>query len=193
MPESDVDTTRVVNHVLLPKAGAYAIDPVHTFVMFRAQHLVVGRVRGRFERVSGSVTIAEDLAASTLEVSVETESIRTLVGTRDDDLRSEHYLDAAVYPTMTYRSTGLVEVPGGAWQMDGELTLRGVTRPLELLVYFGGATIDPWGNVRLAFHATGALTRTDFGITFELLKEAGSLLVRRDVAIEIDAEVTRHP
>lgn len=117
---SGSDFSRIVNHVLAPPVGTFEVDPVHTFVAFRAQHLVVVRVRGRF--------------------------------------------DAG---------------------------LHGVTRPLELTVRFGGAAADAFGNVRLAFHATGAATRADFGLTFELLKDAGSRLVGKDIAIEIDAEAIR--
>ena len=190
MRDDDSDPVRITNHVLRPIAGVYELDPVHTFLCFTAQHLVVGRIRGHFGRVSGTVTIGQEVSASAIEVSVDTSSVNTFVAARDEDLRSEHYLDVATYPTMTYRSTSVAEVAGGSRLVIGDLCLRGVTRPLELLVRFTGATIDPWGKSRVAFHATGSLTRSDFGITHELLKEAGGLLVRRDISIEIDAEAT---
>jgi polyisoprenoid-binding protein YceI len=182
------DLSRVVNHVLVPPVGTFDLDPAHTFVGFTAQHLVVGRVRGRFESVKGSVTVAEDPSASTVEVVVDTASINTLNAIRDDDLRSERYLEVERYPTMTYRSTATTELSSGSWLVSGELTLHGVTRPLDLTVRYGGAVTDPYGNSRVAFRTHTAITRHEFGLTFELVKEAGGLLVGRDVAIEIDAE-----
>ena len=191
MTQAPADHSRVVNHTLVPEAGGYEIDPVHTFVGCSAQHLVVGRVRGRFETVNGTVTIAEDPEASMVEVAIETASINTLHPMRDDDIRSGHYLDVANHPTMTYRSTGVTERPAGEWLVAGHLSLRGVTRPSELVVRFGGAVTDPFGNARLAFHAKGSITRSDFGLHYELVKEAGGLLVGQDLAIEIDAEAIR--
>ena len=191
MSESATDHSRLLNHALVPPVGTYEIDPAHTFVCFRTQHLVVGHVRGYFETVSGTITIAEDPLASMVGVDVETASITTRVPIRDDDLRSEHYLDVAKYPTMTYRSTGVSAMPAGVWIVTGDLTFHGVTRPLELTASFGGAVTDPYGNLRLSFSATGYLTRSDFGLTFELLKEDGHLLVGKDVAVELDVEAIR--
>lgn len=192
MPDpSDRDHSRIVNHALVPPAGGFEIDPVHTFVGFSAQHLVVGRVRGRFEAVRGTILVAEDLPSSTVVVEIDTASITTQNQVRDDDLRSAHYLDVEQFPTMTFRSTTTRELPAGEWLVVGDLALHGVTRPVELTVRFGGSVTDAYGNARLAFHARGSLTRHDFGLTYELLKEAGGLLAGRDVALDIDAEAIR--
>ena len=188
MPEASDYPPRIVNHALVPEVGSYEVDPTHTFVTFSAQHLVVGRVRGSFGAVTGTITIAEDPSASTIAAKVESASVDTLVAMRDDDLRSERYLNVTAHPTMTYRSTGISQVPGGVWHLTGDLMLLGITRPLELAAHFGGATIDPWGNVRIAVHAAGSITRRDFGLTYELLREAGGLPVRNDISIEIDVE-----
>ena len=101
--------------------------------------------------MQGTVTVAEDPSASTVEASIETASITTLNPMRDDDLRSEHYLDVERYPAMTYRSTATTELTAGAWLVAGDLTLHGVTRPVELTVRFAGAVTDPFGNARVAF------------------------------------------
>lgn len=185
------DRSRVWNHTLLPVPGVYTVDPAHTFVGFAAQHLVVGRVRGRFERVAGTVTVAEDPLASVLEATIESASINTMFPARDEDLRSPRFLDAAAHPTITYRSTGVVERPRGEWLVLGALTLRGVTRPLPLTVRFEGSISDSTGDARAAFHATGTVTRSQFGLLAELSKEAGSMLIGDDVALEIEAEATR--
>jgi polyisoprenoid-binding protein YceI len=184
----DGDHSRIVNHALVPPVGVFQLDPVHTFVSFTVQHLVVGRVRGRFETVKGTVTVAEDISASMLDVSIATASIITLNPARDADLRSQHYLDVERYPTMTYRSTAVSALPEAAGLVPGELTLRGVTRPVELTVRFGGSMTDSDGNIRVAFRAHGVLARRDFGLTYEIVKEAGALLVGKDIAIDIDAE-----
>lgn len=182
---------RLFNHGLAPLPGTYDVDPVHTFVGFRAQHLIVGRVRGRFESVAGSVTIGDDPLESTLEVRVDAASIHTLMPLRDDDLRSERYLDVEHHPQLTYRSTNVTEQPAGRWLVTGDLSVRGVTRPVELVVCFGGATADPFGNQRLAFRACGTISRKDFGLTHELEKESGGLTIAGDVDLDIDAELIR--
>lgn len=183
--------SRVVNHVLVPAAGSYEVDPVHSFVTFRAQHVIVGRVRGRFETVSGTAVIAEDPTGSSVEVEVAAASIHTLMSLRDDDLRSDHYLDTATYPTIAYRSTAVSEGVNGNWLLSGDLTIRDVTKPVDLMVTFGGAVADAFGNARLGFRATGAITRADFGLLHELQKEAGGTKVRHDVLIDIDTELVR--
>ena len=188
---AELALNRVVNHAVVPLPGTYQIDPVHTFVGFRAQHLVVGRVGGRFDGVSGSATIAEDVLASTLAVSIESASIHTMLPMRDEDLRSSRYLDVDNHPAMTFRSTGISEMPAGRWSVAGQLTVRGITRPIELVVRFGGAVADPFGNERLAFEARGSISRRDFELTHELEKESGGLTIVRDVDISVDAELIR--
>lgn len=185
---SDGDHSRIVNHALVPPVGVFRLDPVHTFVSFTVQHLVVGRVRGRFGTVQGTVTVAEDISASMLDVSIATASITTLNPTRDADLRSQNYLDVERYPTMIYRSTAVSALPEAAGLVPGELTLHGVTRPVELTVRFGGSMTDSDGKIRVAFRAHGMLARRDFGLSYEIVKEAGALLVGKDIAIGIDAE-----
>lgn len=186
------DHSRLWNHKLVPTAGTYAIDPIHSFVGFAAQHLVVGRVRGQFERLTGIVTIGDDPVASAIDVAIETASISTLFAARDDDLRSR-FLDVANYPTMTYRSTGVVERPRGDWLAIGDLTLRGVTRPVPLAVRFEGSLTDSFGAARASFHATGTLTRSQFGVDAELREEAGSMLIGDDIALDLEVEATLQP
>lgn len=187
------DHSRVVNHRLVPSPGMYDLDSVHTFVSFRAQYLVVGRVRGRFDQVDGTVTIADDPLESTVAVRIGTASINTLMPIRDSDLRSPRFLDVDSYPTMTFRSVAVTEMPAARWSVNGDLTVRGVTRAIGLTVEFGGSITDAHGNVRVAFHARTGITRSDFGLTSELVEEAGGLLVGKDVSIDVDAEAVRRP
>ena len=173
---------------LIPPRGVFEIDPVHTFVTFRAQHLVVGKVQGRFETVSGTVTVDENVLDSHVEVVIDAASIATHMPMRDDDLRSSRFLDVANYPNLTFRSTGITELPSGKWSITGDLTIKDVTVATELIVEFNGAVPDPFGNLRLGFHATTTISRRDFGLVADL----PSLFVARDVTIEIDAEAA-HP
>jgi polyisoprenoid-binding protein YceI len=177
---------------LIPPPGTFEIDPVHTFVTFRAQHLIVGRVQGRFETVSGTITVEENVLDSHVEVSIDAASIATHMPMRDDDLRSSNFLDVASYPNLSFRSTGITELPSGEWSITGDLTVKGVTVATELIVEFGGAVPDPFGNLRVGFHATTTISRRDFGLVHDLEHHTGSLHVARDVAIEIDAEAV-HP
>lgn len=185
------DHSRLWNHGLVPDTGTYVIDPVHTFVGFAAQHLVVGRVRGRFERVAGTITVAEDPTHSAFDVTIDTASISTLLAMRDEDLRSARFLDVEAHPTMTCRSTQLVERPRGDWTVLGELTIRGVTRAVSLTARFEGSLTDSFGKTRAAFRATGTVTRSQFGLVAELKQEAGSMLIGDDITLDIDADATK--
>ncbi len=185
------DTTRIVNHHVVPAAGTYEIDAAHTFVDFTAQHIVVGHVRGRFTQLTGQITVAEELTQSAVSVSITARSIDTHVAKRDEDLRSAKYLDVATYPTITFASTSLVEYAGDQWGLVGDLTIKDVTRQVELLTQFTGSAIDDFGNSKVAFLAHAKVSRRDFGLTHELIKEAGSLLVGHDLEISLAVEAIR--
>ncbi len=172
----------------LPAPGIYTLDPPHTFATFAAQHMVVGTVRGRFGKISGTITASKDLSACAVEVSIEVPSVSTQVAMRDDDLRSDHFFNASAFPTMTYRGRGIRRA-GDGWVMDGALTIRGVTKTVPLAFVFKGvAPQKPGQPARVAFHASAAVKRADFGMTYELLDEIGSVSPKPDVWIEIDAE-----
>jgi polyisoprenoid-binding protein YceI len=176
---------------LIPPSGSFELDPVHTFVTFRATHLIVGRVQGQFEIVSGTITVDDDVFQSHVEVTIDTGSITTHMPKRDADLRSPGFLNVDLYPTLTFRSTDITELTSGMWSITGDLTIRGVTRPTDLTVEFGGAIPDPFGNLRVGFHASTTISRRDFGLVVDLESQIGNLRVARDVAIEIDAEAVR--
>jgi len=183
------DASRVLYGNLLPAPGEYGVDPVHSFVEFSVQHAVVGQVRGRFDSISGMVRVADDPLLSSIEVHVDTASLSTHHKGRDEDLRSQRFFDVEKFPKMSYLSTGIRSEPGGRFTVDGNLTLRGTTRPLSLAADFTGIIEDQWGNIRAGFQATASLNRKDFGLTAELDRETGGLLVGKDVHIRIAAEV----
>lgn len=190
MSESSAILTRVVHDVYFPASGTYQLDPVHTFVTFAAQHLVVGRVHGRFARVLGTISVGETPVDLALDVEIDAASLTTLNDMRDADLRSARFLDVATFPKMTYRSTSVTVIPQNRWRIEGELRVRNATRVVTLEATLGGVTRDPQGKARVGYHAVGSLTRTDFGLTTELADESGGIAVSGDVLIAIDVEAT---
>ena len=182
------DKSRLFAGNLLPAAGEYQIDPVHTFAEFGVQHIVVGQVRGRFDSVSGKIKIAEDPLLSTIEFTIDTSSINTHHKDRDADLRSTRFFDVEKYPSMTFVSTGIRTEPKGQFLVEGNLTLREVTRKVSLNVRFSGIVDDPWGNTRVAFQAKTRLNRKDFGLLADLERETGGLPVGNDVKVKVAVE-----
>jgi polyisoprenoid-binding protein YceI len=174
-------------------AGTWDIDPVHSEVGFSVRHLMVSKVRGRFTRFEGSFVTAPDPLESSADATIDMTSIDTNDPTRDDDLRSKNFFEVDQYPQMSYRSTG-VRVHGDRFVLDGELTARGVTRPVPLQVEPNGFGADPFGNTRSGFTATGSLNRSEFGMTFNMPLDGGGVIVadRIDVTIEVEA-ILRQP
>jgi polyisoprenoid-binding protein YceI len=175
----------------LPIAGTYAVDPSHSHVGFKARHLVVAKVRGRFAEFEGTVTIADEPLESSVDVTVQLASIDTRDEKRDEHLRSGDFFDVDQHPTLTFRSTGVRPVGDDVYDVDGELTVHGITRPLTLRTTFEGTARDPWGGERAAFSATARLDRNDFGLTWNQALETGGVLVGKDIDIDIEAEIVR--
>jgi len=189
----------------LPPPGTYKIDPDHSFAFFSAWHHVVGRVRGRFDKVNGTITVSQDRAACALDIAIDTASISTQNTERDDDLRGPDFFDAKKFPSMIYRGRGIHPASASntaAWVMDGSLTIRDITRrvPLSfafpgLVVKYPGSPNNPTGTpARPAFHASASLKRSDFGMTRDNLMELGfPPAPGPDVEIEIDVEADAAP
>jgi polyisoprenoid-binding protein YceI len=184
--------TRVVNGRHVPEVGTWAIDPTHSSFEFVARHLM-SRVRGRFPGVSGLVTIAEDPEASTLELEIDAATVDTNDARRDAHLRSSDFFGVEDAPTISFRSTAVR--PGAAdseWKVDGDLTIRGVTRPVTVDVEFLGAGVDPWGNQRIGFSGVvGEVNREDWGLNWNAALETGGFLLAKTVRLEIEAELIR--
>jgi polyisoprenoid-binding protein YceI len=176
----------------LPAVGTWAIDPGHAEAGFVGRHFGLTKVRGRFTGVRGTVTVAGDPAASTVEVVIDTASVNSGDQSRDDHLRSADFFDVDHHPTAVFRSTGVVAT-GATATLVGDLTIKGVTKPVTLHVdYVGGAT-DPWGNERAVFSARGRINREDWGLTWNMLLDTGGLLVSKEIALEIEVELIRQP
>ena len=173
----------------LPKAGTYAIDPAHTEVGFIARHLVGTKVRGRFTDVSGTFTVADKPEESSLEAVAQAASIHTGQEQRDDHLRTNDFLDAPNYPTITLKSTGLRRVDDTHWVMTGDLTIRGVTKSVDFdLEFLGEGASMQEGKSVVAFSARAEIDRRDFGVSFNHSLLDGSVVVGNKVVIEIETE-----
>jgi polyisoprenoid-binding protein YceI len=183
--------TRNEGGVVVPTPGSFTLDATHSHLGFSIRHMMIAKVRGRFADVQGTLTIAEDPTESTLEIEVDVASIDTRDQGRDDHLRSADFFDVENHPKMTFRSTGVSAVSGKEFRVDGELDLHGVTAPLSLDVEYEGAALDPWGNQRIGFSATGTINRESHGLTWNAPLETGGLMVGRDAKIEIEAELIR--
>jgi polyisoprenoid-binding protein YceI len=174
----------------LPETGTWAIDPAHTVVSFSARHLVVAKVRGSFQTVSGTITIGSTPETSSVEATVDAASIDTGVDDRDNHLRSPDFLDVANHQTLTFRSTA-VRAAGDGYEVDGELTIRGTARPITLTMSYLGLATDPWGNEKALFTAETTINREDWGLTWNQALETGGWLVDKSVGLELEVQATQ--
>lgn len=179
------------NGVTLPTPGTFTLDPSHSNVGFMAKHLMVTKVRGHFAEVEGTVVVADDPLASTAQATMQAASITTGSPDRDAHLRSNDFLLIDEHPAVTYRSTGISGGKGGEFTVSGELSIRGVTKPVELTVEVDGVAKDPWGGERLSLTARGEINREDFGLTWNVALEGGGVLVSKKVVLEIEAQLVR--
>ncbi len=179
--------TRTVAGLELPQAGSYTIDASHSHVGFQVRHLMVSKVRGKFDRFEGTVVIADEPTESSVNVAIELDSINTNDPARDGHLRSADFFNTESNTHLTFASTA-VRQAGSSWEVDGDVSLNGVTRPVTLKVEFEGATVDPWGNLRIGFSASGELNREDFGVNWNQALETGGVVVGKVVKLELEAE-----
>ncbi|WP_285731058.1 YceI family protein [Nocardiopsis sp. ATB16-24] len=172
------------------QSGTWKIDAAHSTVGFSVRHMMVSKVRGRFEKFDATLTVAEDPTRSSVEATIDAGSINTDNGDRDNHIRSADFFDVENHPEFTFRSTGL-EAKGEDFVLRGDLSIKGNTRPVELALEFNGSTIDPYGLNRAGFTASTQISRKDFGVDIEMPMDGGGVVVGDKITIEIDAEFTR--
>ncbi|GAA3500151.1 YceI family protein [Streptomyces prasinosporus] len=176
----------------LPPPGPWTVDPAHSSVAAVAQHLGISSVRGRFTDFSAVLEIAPDeVSGSRVEAVIRAASIDTGNGTRDAHLRSADFLDVERHPEITYRSTGLTAAGSDRWTVHGELTMRGVVRPVDLDLAYLGTGPDPWGGTRAAFRATAELRREDFAMNYNQVLRAGVAAIGTTLRVELDVQAVR--
>lgn len=184
-------STREFEGVTIPAAGTFEFDLSHSAVSFTARHLMVSKVRGKFTKFDGTLTIAENPLDSAVDVQIDAASVDTGEPQRDEHLRSADFFGAETHPTIDFKSTGVTHTKGDHFKVTGDLTIRGVSRPVELALEVLGVLVDPWGNQRIGFTATTEVDREEFGLTWNQVLESGGVLVGKKATIEIDAEAVR--
>lgn len=174
----------------LPPAGKYELDIAHTAVEFVARHILT-KVRGRFTDFSGWIEVAENPEDSIAEVEIKTASIQTNTEQRDEHLKSNDFLNVEKWPVMTFRSTAVRHTGGAAFELDGDLTIRDVTRPVTLRGEYLGTDTNPYGKTVLAATAKTTLEREDWNVSWNMVLETGGFLVSKTVDLEIEVEALK--
>ncbi len=184
------DATRVVAGTELPAAGTWQVDPGHAEVGFVGRHFLLTKVRGRFTGVDATVEIGEKIEDTTVRAVIEMATVDSGDQTRDDHLRSGDFFDVEQHPRATFESTS-VTATGTDATMVGDLTIKGVSRPVTLAVEYLGHARDPWGNDRAVFSARGKINREDWGLVWNMVLESGGLLVSKEIELVLEIEAIR--
>lgn len=192
MSDTTTTATRDFNGLQIPTPGTYAVDTSHSELTFSVRHMMVSKVRGQFRDVEGTVVVAEDPLQSSVEVRIATASVDTGSADRDGHLQSPDFFDVEAYPEITFRSTGISDVKGDTFTLSGDLTVKGVTRPVSFTATYNGAGQNPWGQVVAGFEGQLEIDREDFGLTWNQALETGGVLVGKvakiDIAVELGAK-----
>jgi polyisoprenoid-binding protein YceI len=183
--------TRTFDGLEIPTPGVFEIDASHSTVEFVARHLMVSKVRGRFATYRGSITFAENPLESSVEVVIDPSTVDTGDESRDAHLVSGDFFSVEEFPEITFRSTNVHAVKGSRFDVDGDLTIRGVTLPVTIPADFEGVASDPWGNQRVGFSGQIEVDREAFGLSWNQTLETGGFLVSKIVKIDIDVEGVR--
>jgi polyisoprenoid-binding protein YceI len=183
--------TRQFESLTIPAPGTYELDQAHKVVGFVARHMMVSKVRGVFDEATATITVAEDPLQSSVVASITAASINTGAPDRDNHLRSGDFLESEKYATLEYRSTGVKSHHGNEFVLTGELTIKDVTRPVDLKVEFEGVGRSPFGTDIFGFTASTEIDREDFGLTWNVALETGGVLVGKKIKIELEGEAVR--
>jgi polyisoprenoid-binding protein YceI len=172
------------------EAATWNIDPVHSEVGFSVRHMMVSKVRGRFTGFSGQLVTGDDPLQSSVTAEIDMSSINTGQEQRDEHIRSADFFEVETYPTMTYKSTG-VRVEDGEYVLDGDLTLKGVTKNVPLRLELQGFGPDAYGGYRAGFTATGEINRSEFNIAFNAPLQNGGVVVADKIQLQLEIEAVK--
>jgi polyisoprenoid-binding protein YceI len=169
----------------------WAVDAVHSSIDFSIKHLVIAKVKGNFQGFEANIEAdPEDLTTADIEFTVDIASIDTRNADRDNHLKSADFFDIENYPKLTFKSTKIIKTDDGEYDVTGDLSLHGVTRPETFKITYEGTAKDPWGNEKVGFNGTGTINRDDYGLTYNAALETGGVLIgsKVNVTIEIEAQ-----
>ena len=176
----------------LNSSKTYIVDTAHSHVRFWVRHLMISKVHGEFGSVSGTVVaIPGQPTSGQLEVTVDVTSVNTGNEGRDGHLKSADFFDVENFPTMTYRSTQVTDLGSGEYEIQGDLTIRGVTKPVTLKAEISEEIVSPFGGTKVGVSATGKIDREAFGLVWNMALETGGVAVGKEVNIQIDVELDR--
>ena len=165
----------------------WVLDPMHSEVQFKVKHLVISTVTGSFKTFEGELTTEnEDFTEANISFSLDVNSIDTTQAQRDEHLKSAEFFDAEQYPTITFKSTSF-----DGEELKGDLTIKGITKPVSLEVEHGGTAADFYGNTKAGFDVTGKINRKDFGLTWDGVTEAGSVVLGSDIKLSINVQFAK--
>jgi polyisoprenoid-binding protein YceI len=174
------------------KTIEWDFDKAHSKIAFRVRHMVIAEVDGYFKDFSGNVTTeGEDFSTAQIQFTVSVPSIYTEEPDRDTHLKSDDFFNAEKYPNMTFKSTSIKEVGDNKYKLSGNLTIRDVTKPIELDMVLNGIVEDPWGNTRAGFKITGELNRFDYNLKWNAALETGGLVVSKEVKLDLNVELIK--
>lgn len=172
-------------------AGTYVLDPAHTTIGFVARHAMVTKTRGKFEDFEGTITVAENIADSKADVTIKSASINTGNDDRDGHVKGDDFFAVEKYPELTFTATSFNVDEAGNGTVTGDLTIKGVTKPVTLDVETEGLAEDPCGNTRFGFEATTKINRLDYGIDFNAPLKTGGVLVSEEIKIELEVSAIK--
>ena len=175
----------------LVPAGTWAVDPVHSSVGFAVKHLGIATVRGKFDEFEGTLEISEHDESTRAHGTVKAVSVNTNDSGRDDHLRSADFFGVEQNPELRFESTGVEQIDEDTFEITGDLTMNGVTKPIKLTAEVQGEETDPWGNERVALEVTGQLNRGDWNMTFNQALGSGNLLVGEKVKLQLDISAVK--
>ncbi|EHQ24254.1 YceI family protein [Mucilaginibacter paludis] len=170
----------------------WVLDPMHSEVQFKIKHLVISTVTGSFKKFEGSVeTEGDTFEGATVEFALDVDSIDTNQEQRDGHLKSAEFFDAEKYPKISFKSTSLEKVDDEDYKLNGDLTIKDVTKPVSLDVEFGGTATDFYGNLKAGFEIKGKINRKEFGLVWDGVTEAGSIVLGEDVKLTINVQFAK--
>jgi polyisoprenoid-binding protein YceI len=172
--------------------ATYKIDPAHSEVTFKVKHLMISSVSGRFTQFDTTMqSDKEDFSDAVVTFEAEVASVTTNNEQRDTHLKSDDFFNAEKFPKLMFKSTGLKKVNEEDYKLYGDLTIRDITKPIELKVIYNGSTVDPWGNSRAGFEVEAKINRHDYGLRWNAVTETGGLVVGADVKVHINVELIK--
>ncbi len=170
----------------------WAVDPLHSEVQFKVRHLVISTVTGAFKKFDGEVTTTgDDFENADIHFTMDVNSIDTNQHQRDEHLKGDDFFNAEAYPEISFQSTSFTKSKGEDYKLAGNLTMKGVTKPVQLDVEYGGSEKDNYGNTKHGFEVTGKINRKEFGLTYNALTETGGLALGEDIKLAANIQLAK--